>query len=201
MGCRGRDRRAWIFAGCVRVHASRLVRARWLDPGIAFHPASRDDIESEQLFMERLVLAVGHHLLAKKRRIRGKRSTRSRWYCSLIAGLRSVSRYQTRRAMFPKSGDQPANLPCRQLESFGRAVRLQACVHHGLDYLQTVESPGYMAGSVVPQRTGQHTEVKTRHFYLAETRHLNLGPTQKPPITMIMSTMICAKYHAVPSLI
>ncbi|CAN0640980.1 hypothetical protein BCEP27_10603 [Burkholderia cepacia] len=50
-----------------------------------------------------------------------------------------MSRYQTRRAMLPQPGDQPANLPCRQLESFCRAVRLQARVHHGLDYLQTVE--------------------------------------------------------------
>ncbi|KVX51104.1 hypothetical protein WL68_25535 [Burkholderia cepacia] len=62
------------------MHESRCARisvgARWFDPGIAFHPASRDDIESEQLFTERLVLAGGHHLLAKKRLIHGKRSTR-----------------------------------------------------------------------------------------------------------------------------
>ncbi|WP_152601823.1 LysR substrate-binding domain-containing protein [Burkholderia paludis] len=44
-----------------------------LDLGIAFHPASRDDVESEYLFTERLVLAVGrHHPLAKKRRIQWK---------------------------------------------------------------------------------------------------------------------------------
>jgi LysR family transcriptional regulator, cyn operon transcriptional activator len=44
-----------------------------LDLGIAFHPASRDDVESEYLFTERLVLAVGqHHPLAKRRRVQWK---------------------------------------------------------------------------------------------------------------------------------
>lgn len=44
-----------------------------LDLGIAFHPASRDEVESEYLFTERLVLAVGvNHPLAKKRRVRWK---------------------------------------------------------------------------------------------------------------------------------
>ncbi|MBN3841901.1 LysR substrate-binding domain-containing protein [Burkholderia sp. Ac-20349] len=44
-----------------------------LDLGIAFHPASRDDVESEYLFTERLVLAVGRsHPLAKKHRIQWK---------------------------------------------------------------------------------------------------------------------------------
>lgn len=41
-----------------------------LDLGIAFHPASRDDVESEPLFSERLVLAVGRdHPFARKRRV------------------------------------------------------------------------------------------------------------------------------------
>jgi len=36
---------------------------------------------------------------------------------------------------------------------------------------------GTMAGSVVPRGTGQHTEVKTRHFYLAQIRHYYLALT------------------------
>lgn len=44
-----------------------------LDLGIAFHHASRDDIESGYLFTERMVLAVGrNHPLAQKRRIQWK---------------------------------------------------------------------------------------------------------------------------------
>lgn len=44
-----------------------------LDLGIAFHPASRDEVESEYLFTERLVLAVGQkHPLAGKRRVQWK---------------------------------------------------------------------------------------------------------------------------------
>jgi len=44
-----------------------------LDLGIAFHPASRNDVESEYLFTERLVLAVGRdHPLAQKHRIQWK---------------------------------------------------------------------------------------------------------------------------------
>ncbi|WP_175818864.1 LysR substrate-binding domain-containing protein [Burkholderia sp. BCC0419] len=44
-----------------------------LDLGIAFHPASRSDVESEYLFSERLVLAVGWgHPFAQKRRVQWK---------------------------------------------------------------------------------------------------------------------------------
>jgi LysR family cyn operon transcriptional activator len=44
-----------------------------LDLGIAFHPASRNDVESEYLFSERLVLAVGRgHPFAQKHRVQWK---------------------------------------------------------------------------------------------------------------------------------
>ncbi|CAM2183868.1 LysR family transcriptional regulator, cyn operon transcriptional activator [Burkholderia cepacia] len=44
-----------------------------LDLGLAFHPASRDDVESEYLFTERLVLAVGRsHPFAQRRRVQWK---------------------------------------------------------------------------------------------------------------------------------
>jgi LysR family cyn operon transcriptional activator len=45
-----------------------LLVAGHLDVGVAFHPASRDEIESEYLFDERLVLVVAQsHALADKR--------------------------------------------------------------------------------------------------------------------------------------
>ncbi|WP_158898166.1 LysR substrate-binding domain-containing protein [Burkholderia sp. L27(2015)] len=44
-----------------------------IDLGIAFHPASRNDVESEYLFSERLVLAVGRgHPFAQKHRVQWK---------------------------------------------------------------------------------------------------------------------------------
>src|SRR5882757_6169063 len=45
-----------------------MLAAGHLDLGIAFHPASRDEVESEYFFDERLVLVVGRaHPLAAKR--------------------------------------------------------------------------------------------------------------------------------------
>jgi hypothetical protein len=46
-------------------------------------------------------------------------------------------------------------------------------------------APGYMAGSAVLQGTCKYARVKTRHFYFAETRHLNFGPT---PLMLILGT-------------
>lgn len=47
-----------------------------------------------------------------------------------------------------------------------------------------------MAGSVVPRGTAKHTEVKTRHFYLARTRHLHIAATGITLIIVIMSNHI-----------
>ena len=50
--------------------------------------------------------------------------------------MREVRRH---RARLPVSNHQPLDLPDRQAQAFGRVARLQAQIHYGLDYLQTVE--------------------------------------------------------------
>ena len=44
-----------------------------------------------------------------------------------------------------------------------------------------------MAGSVVLRGAAKHTQVKTRHFYLARTRHLHIAATPTSLIIVIMS--------------
>ncbi|CAG9199945.1 hypothetical protein BVI1335_150020 [Burkholderia vietnamiensis] len=56
-----------------------------------------------------------------------------------VARTATLARGQARRARLPVSNHQPLDLPDRQAQAFGRATGLQPQIHHGLDYLQTVE--------------------------------------------------------------
>ncbi|KWE69543.1 hypothetical protein WL78_17315 [Burkholderia ubonensis] len=57
---------------------------------------------------------------------------------SIVAGLRAPTRYETVRPVLAQSGDQPPNLPRRQLQSLGRAPRLELAVRHVLYDLEPV---------------------------------------------------------------
>lgn len=61
------------------------------------------------------------------------------WIQTTVAGLRSMSRHQSRRAVLTQPGDQPPNLPCRQLQPFGRTPRLELAVRHVLNDLEPVQ--------------------------------------------------------------
>ncbi len=60
------------------------------------------------------------------------------WGRATVAGLRSVSRHPTRRTMFTQPGDQPANLPRRQFQSFRRTQWLELAGRHVLSDLEPV---------------------------------------------------------------
>ena len=61
------------------------------------------------------------------------------WIQATVAGLRSMSRHQARRTVLTQPGDQPPNLPCRQLQPFGRTPWLELAVGYVLNDLEPVQ--------------------------------------------------------------
>ena len=101
-----------------------------------------------------------------------------------VAGLRSVSRHQSRRAVLTKPGDQSANLACRQLQPF-RCTPWQLAVRYVLNDLEPVcsriviviRSVAAIAASGAGHGRSAYAARK-RTFLCTKSGHFNLATTK-----------------------